>query len=434
MRIKSIILTILAGCMITGLVGAFSQTGGFGQGQEEGAIVVYDGTGVVFADTSWTLGHTDSRIAKGWFTAADIGTLDVATTTISAVVAGNMNMANNLITNIGNASTDFTTGGGLNLAGVLDVTGTTTLATTTIAYIDITGGVATFSDVTTTNFSCTNCLNATEIEDIYLLVAGDTVDGNLTVSGTSTLATTTIVGDFLLSGDAVKGIFMTGNYESAIKVEGGEWRRGLMIKETLDSRPSGAGDDSLWGVQATLTHEIDANAHFIGVSSQLTKHIGDAFQVVPFEGSASVTSTVNRVAGLVLSTNVTTQPDCAHPDCFPHTTDFAYLGAYIYQHENNTIAGEAGLGIQGYWDYGLHLGYSSTTADILFQNDETLSNLTDGTIAFDGDEATTTISVGSASTIACLKLRTVDDTGWTYFVSATPGAALTTTTAAACGD
>ena len=49
------------------------------------------------------------------------------------------------------------------------------------------------------------------------------------------------------------------------------------------------------------------------------------------------------------------------------------------------------------------------------------------------DEATSTISVGSASTSACIRMRTVDDAGWTYLVSATADAILTTTTAAACG-
>ena len=76
-----------------------------------------------------------------WATTSDL-TLDDLTVNNSFILGGTVgvggiDMANYLITNIGNASTDFTTGGGLNLAGALSVTGTSTLGITTITNLTL---------------------------------------------------------------------------------------------------------------------------------------------------------------------------------------------------------------------------------------------------------------------------------------------------------
>jgi len=214
--------------------------------------------------------------------------------------------------------------------------------------------------------------------------------------------------DAITISDALRGLYMTGDYESAIKVEGGIWRRGLMIKETLDERPTDASDDSMWGVQSTLTHQIDeGTAHAIGVASSVTKDVGDAFQVVPYEGSVAVSSVVNRVAGMVTSTCVTEQPDCTNPNCFPHTTDFAYIGHYIYQHESNTIAGEGGLAIQGDWDYGINTKYGTFLGgDYLMQNEEIITNLVDGQINFVTDDNTRKVAISNIGYVSATALET----------------------------
>jgi len=123
------------------------------------------------------------------------GTLDVtATSTLATTTATKLtisNLTSGRIPIVGTGGllgddSDLTFSGETLTATQISVT------TSTITYVDVSGGVATFSEVTTTDFYCSDCLNATEIEDIYFLTAGDTVDGALTVVGTSTLATTTI--------------------------------------------------------------------------------------------------------------------------------------------------------------------------------------------------------------------------------------------------
>ncbi|MCX6013508.1 MAG: hypothetical protein NTV30_08910 [Chloroflexi bacterium] len=80
--------------------------------------------------STWTLGNTTNRISQGWFDVLNANTATIATATISGVMAGNLDMNNNLILNIGNAATDFVSGGGLNLAGNLGVTGTSSFTGT----------------------------------------------------------------------------------------------------------------------------------------------------------------------------------------------------------------------------------------------------------------------------------------------------------------
>ena len=68
------------------------------------------------------LGSSANRIAKIWSTAFDTTNL-----TVGGVSTGNIDMNNNLILNIGNAGTDFLTGGGLQLATNLIVGGDVSL-------------------------------------------------------------------------------------------------------------------------------------------------------------------------------------------------------------------------------------------------------------------------------------------------------------------
>ena len=142
------------------------------------------------------------------------GTLDVtATSTLATTTATKLtisNLTSGRIPIVGTGGllgddSDLTFSGETLTATQISVT------TSTITYVDVSGGVATFSEVTTTDFYCSDCLNATEIEDIYFLTAGDTVDGALTVVGTSTLATTTVSGTTALGGGTTITKFLFGN-------------------------------------------------------------------------------------------------------------------------------------------------------------------------------------------------------------------------------
>lgn len=73
------------------------------------------GNNILFQNSSWELGSSESRIAKGWFTNLDTNNIAIGGTT-----TGNLDMNNNLILHIGTSTTNFTTGGGLNLAGDLN--------------------------------------------------------------------------------------------------------------------------------------------------------------------------------------------------------------------------------------------------------------------------------------------------------------------------
>ena len=91
---------------------------------------------ILLQNPLWELGSSVSRIAKGWF-----NNLDVNHISIGGVSSGNLDMNNNLILHIGTSTTNFTPGGGLNLAGDL-TTGpiTVTGGTTNEGYIVLNGG------------------------------------------------------------------------------------------------------------------------------------------------------------------------------------------------------------------------------------------------------------------------------------------------------
>lgn len=79
------------------------------------------GDNVLPSYTNWELGSTGTRVAKGWFTDLDISNVFTLSGTAGT---GGLNMNGEVIENIGNAGTDFTATGGLNLADDLGI-GTT---------------------------------------------------------------------------------------------------------------------------------------------------------------------------------------------------------------------------------------------------------------------------------------------------------------------
>ena len=121
----------------------------------------------------------------------------LATTTLT----GQLNMSDQLIINIGNAGTDFTSGGGLTLAGVLSVTGTSTLATTTATKLTVSGAsTLTGNTAIAGTLDVTGNFNINTNKFQVTAASGDTaIAGTLDVTGTSTLATTTVAGDLIVN-------------------------------------------------------------------------------------------------------------------------------------------------------------------------------------------------------------------------------------------
>ena len=116
----------------------------------------------------------DLETLNAQITSASIGTLYVGGTTFS----GNLDMADNLILNIGNAGTDFTTGGGLNLAG------------------DLSGVRASLSDsltvgdsITTNDLTASNNLITTNLFGTHTSISDDfeTLNGIITSASFGTI-------------------------------------------------------------------------------------------------------------------------------------------------------------------------------------------------------------------------------------------------------
>jgi len=115
---------------------------------------------------------------------ATFATATIAVLTVGDFVNGNINMDNNLILNIGAGGTDFTSGGGLNIATDLDVSlGTSTLATTTMTQAEA-NQLTVGGDFKTLNATSTFLDVSTQLHSL----------GTLIVDGQSTLATTSATG------------------------------------------------------------------------------------------------------------------------------------------------------------------------------------------------------------------------------------------------
>ena len=131
-----------AGVRMTGANGVLTILG-LGDGADENLLIDFNTTTNSIDFSSGTLA-----------TEFNLGTMDLNTDTI-----------------------DLTGTGTLNGLDVIDATGEATLEAT----LDI-GGEVVGTGLGSVAISCTDCLNATEIEDIYMLNSGDTSTGNLTVT------------------------------------------------------------------------------------------------------------------------------------------------------------------------------------------------------------------------------------------------------------
>ena len=108
--ISTVLVTIvLCASLLTSI--SLAQFGGGGFSGTP--LWLLDDINLLPIDSTFQIGRENSPIAKGWFTDIDAS----GVFTLGGTVSGGLDMASSTITNIGNAGTDFTSTGGLTLAG-----------------------------------------------------------------------------------------------------------------------------------------------------------------------------------------------------------------------------------------------------------------------------------------------------------------------------
>ncbi|MDO8335829.1 MAG: carbohydrate binding domain-containing protein [Candidatus Saccharibacteria bacterium] len=159
-----------------------------------------------------------------------LGDTSADTITFTGVAGSGLDMNANLITNIGNAGTDFTSGGGLTLAGNLLANGNTTIgdaATDTLTFTSkIVGTNAMVFDGSTvdtvyTTFAITNPTTARTVTFpdatgtvlLHSMISSDatvTTAGVLTIAANAVALTTDTTGNYVAGNTAGNGISVTG--------------------------------------------------------------------------------------------------------------------------------------------------------------------------------------------------------------------------------
>lgn len=348
----------------------------------------------------------------------------VATAVYATTIVGNdVTVGNDLIV-IGDTT----------LAGALAMTVTTTtgnLAAIVIAADDITAnttGLAidisaiTGGDFTEAGLAIVLGGNATT--SIGIVLEGN-MDFGINMSSASVTTSDIVLSNGATLRNATPITFGSDSWDPA-GFPGG----GLEVRDTI-SATWAATDGTYAGIRSNIT--VDADVVFSrgvnGISTRVKVNAGKLAQTLNaaeiLVDVSAVTTTSQAVGGtylrgMLIGINKEGTLDWDNE-----------RGIELWALGGNALA--EGIYLLGDYTNAINLSAATVGTDIVLSNSETIANTTDGTIALDGDEATSTISVGSASTTACIRMRTVDDAGWTYFVSATQDAALTTTTAAACG-
>ncbi|MFH1129373.1 MAG: hypothetical protein V1686_01395, partial [Patescibacteria group bacterium] len=210
----------------------------------------------------------DFETLSAQITSASIGTLYAGATTLS----GNLDMANNLILNIGNSATDFTTGGGLNLAGAL---------TTPHASVsdDLTVGINTVFRDGYINSAGTLSINTGNNQPINLGTGLFSFTNASASEGieTSELKVTTIGSDAVLTINAFTlGGNITGNNQNISGINSLTATTGLFTHasvsndfETLSAQITSASIGTLYAGATTLSGNLD-------MSNNLVLNIGNA--------------------------------------------------------------------------------------------------------------------------------------------------------------
>lgn len=147
---------------ITNPDGLLTISGAGSEGSEPTVAVTEDSIDLTSLKDSLTLDAVTLTFTDGTNT---LLTLTDAGTTGNLSITGDLTIAGDDLTLATNTSGDILVADGTNYNPVA-VSGDASLASS--------------GALTVTNLTCTDCINATEIEDVYLLNSGDTSTGNLT--------------------------------------------------------------------------------------------------------------------------------------------------------------------------------------------------------------------------------------------------------------
>lgn len=248
------------------------------------------------------------------------------------------------------------------------------------------GGVMTNTDLT-----CTNCINATEIEDIYVLIAGDTMTGDLTLddgSGDSpkvtwTPATGTVWDMYVL--DATDDLQIEVTTASA---------EVLNINNSSSGRIDLTIDGSITSLDLTTTRDVFVNGSDLELNTAGVKLTGDSDGSITFLGLGNgadedFTLDLDNTANTVVVTSSTGM----------NKFDFAAIGLEINADINLTLGSTT-------------IDENSSSDDIVVTNDMALHDASPSiTLRDTSDNVAINIHVDSGNTDGQLAIYEGTDSG-----------------------
>ncbi len=359
-------LTLAGTTGITGTTtinGSGSLATNIGTGTSTGTITIgrTTNTDLVLNDANWSVTGAG---------AATFASIASGATTLS----GNLDMATNLILNIGNAGTDFTSGGGLTLAGNLIANGNSTFGDAASDTVIFNAVVASniIPDDNTRNFGSAGLRWANGYFDS---ISANNISGVVVTGSTSS-------NDWLINSDNA-----TNNAElSTLTFERGSPILNAVMQwnatgdaSRVDSAGGNFNDNFLYNYPISIFSQVSgANQTF--TSGSLFKFYQNATNAIT-QSAAFIGTSYD------FSSNITV----------PNSSSGNQTGSLVTLKDGGVSATAIGYQTAGTFDFGLDIGGTPGTAEIRLSNAETISNLVDGTIALTAPTVSTSAALSVAN-------------------------------------